>query len=250
MDEDTDIFDTENYECPKLYSEDETLKSCTDVQITNILNHEELGRGTFGVLFPVVAILNGKQTKLAVKKIQVRLKRNIVPENVIHDLYYEIENSYKMGQLGIGPIVYDAFYTRDSKYINQYIIMEKMDISVRKWIELDARTTNFSISTCKTVTQEMLNLMYKQIFVHHVYCVDIKADNYLINFKPLKVKMIDFGADWCDIFKNSINIHNTSRIKKIFSRTTQRNFLCIKFPATLLRHVEIFNSLSTSQKSM
>jgi len=196
--EDDDIEETmENFECPKSNSEDETLKSCTDVQITNIFSHEELGRGTFGVLFPVVATINGRSTNLAVKKIQVRLKKKVVPEIVIHDLYYEVENSYNMGKLEIGPIVYDAFYTRDAKYINQYIIMEKMDISVRKWIELDPHIANFSNSVCQTVTQGMLNLMYKQIFVHQVYCVDIKADNYLINFKPLKIRMIDFGADWC-----------------------------------------------------
>jgi hypothetical protein len=63
-----------------------------------------------------------------------------------------------------------------------------------------------------------------------MYCVDIKADNYLINFRPLKVRMIDFG-EWCNMAKIP-SIYKTLPYLKKYSRE---------------QHKEIFYALNALQ---
>ncbi len=185
----------ENFEC-KTYNnnEEDTIKNCSNVEIESIIQ-KSLGSGTYGIIFPVLVKFGSEKTTLILKKISMVTETIKQEDDFIEDMYDEVDYSYEMGKHNIGPRVYDAFFYRLDHTINQYILMEKFDTSVANWLLSNNNSLNFS--NCQFVTNEMLELLHKQIFVLDIYCGDIKTDNFVINFNPLVVRMIDFGIDWC-----------------------------------------------------
>lgn len=204
----------ENFECDLYPTEESTIKNCSNVEIQTIIN-KELGRGTYGVVSPVIVKFGSKEIVLILKKISKTFKTQKRRNNFIDDMYDEVDYSYTMGKNGIGPRVYDAFFYQEDDCINQYIIMEKFDTSVANWIL--SQSSKLTTNNCQKVTDQMLDLLHKQIFVLNTYCGDIKTDNFVVNFDPMIVKMIDFGIDWCD---RSTLPNAYSKVKAIKSQST------------------------------
>ena len=236
-------MDSENYECNKLDTEEETIKQCASIEIDEIIS-EIVGDGTFGMVFPIVANIGGKKETLVVKKITSKFRNSSEKDQVIKNMYYEVDYSYKMGLSELGPIIYDAFYYETKKKIHQYIIMEKFDMSVSRWIQLKNQT--FTKHNCNLVVQNMLDLLHKQIFEIGLYCYDIKPDNYVINLVPIKVRMIDFGIDWCnsnipDFYKVIPQLRNYSKLihKEIFYTFCAVQLMLITFRYIYLQNQNV-----------
>lgn len=168
--------------CTNFNSSDrnEIINSCTSKNV-NIFIEKIIGKGTFGTVYE--AVLPNKE-KLAVKVIKQKQRHD---EDELGDIIKEVEYSYAMAKLNIGPKIFDNFYIiSDNKFV-QYIIMELGDGTVEDLIN----------SRFKFV-DPMLYCIRKQI-EQGLYCIDIKIQNfvYSIKEKTLKVRMIDFGNDFC-----------------------------------------------------
>lgn len=143
----------------------------------------------------------GTSTKIAVKKIITDLvpdptKPPLDFDRAINAVVFEIEYSYTMAEQDIGPMIYDAFFVVSPKhtFIITYILMEVFDGSVDDVYKLKLPSTVFF-----DIHAQMLDILYKQIFKHHMYCSDIKPGNFVVKKVggKYKVRAIDFGTDWC-----------------------------------------------------
>jgi len=205
----------ENYECDFYITEEQTLKKCSNVEIQKILK-KELGRGQNGVIYPVIVKFGSKEITLVIKKISKQISTKKEEKLFIEDMYNEVDYSYEMGKNEIGPHVYDAFFYKNGNTLYQYILMEKFDTSVSEWIL--SESSLLTNRNCTFVTDQMLDILYKQIFNLNTFCGDIKTDNFVINFNPFIVKMIDFGIDWCD----NVKLPNAySKIKSLKNKSLQ-----------------------------
>ncbi len=170
----------------------EVLHKCSifsDIKLTEIL-----GEGSFGIVYLGEATYNEspKNKQLSpLKKKQVAVKFIKSGEN-FEDLNLEIAYSYNMGILGLGPKIYDAFYTvdKDENY-KQVIIMDYYKYSGKNALKIANKKQAIDIIT------QMIKLINYMIFSNKMYCVDIKPENFIVNENLDDVKLIDFGSDWC-----------------------------------------------------
>ncbi len=214
----------ENFECKLYPNEEETIKNCSNVEIETIFK-KEIGSGSYGTVFPVIVKFGSKKIVLILKRISKTFLTKIQIDDFIDDMYDEVDYSYEMGKYNIGPRVYDAFFYQNGNVINQYILMEKFDTSVANWILSD--DISLTYDNCIFVTEEMLELLHKQIFVLNTYCGDIKTDNFVVNFNPLAVRMIDFGIDWCSNSKLPNAYSKVKSIKNNSKRVKKEIFYCM-----------------------
>jgi len=127
----------------------------------------------------------------------------IIVNKSLDVLNEEIDISYKMSKLRLGPEIYDTFYIKimandyphklhpsskiQSNYtiFVQYIIMEFLNV---------IKFTSYTARDRQSIVRQMISLLQESI-KNKIYCKDIKIDNFLID-EDVNVKMIDFGT-WC-----------------------------------------------------
>ena len=186
-----------NYKCDKKYTSNEIINECAR-KVSNVEIKKELGRGSFGTVYLAIANIDGEDRSIAIKKIKLLYTDENDMNEALDSLFNEIEYSYYMGELDIGPTVYDAFYINDTvrNYIIQYIFMEPGVYSVGEYL----LKRSIDDDRKKYVITSMIHLIHKNLFDVKMFCLDIKPDNFIIT-EDNKVKMIDFGADWCMLNK-------------------------------------------------
>jgi len=136
--------------------------------------------------------------------------------------------------------------------VSQYIFMEKFDGSLRSYFK--KIYTQEELSIAGSVIVQMKALLKKQIFTEHLYCADIKPDNYVYKKQDqgILVKMIDFGhlcskepktqeeqEDFyvLDLLQLFALTYRTIQDKNMISATNQLNNVIITSPRNL-----VFNS--------
>ena len=149
-----------------------------------------LGEGSFGKVYKAKGVYHSSTLDLAVKVIN----------NVnLDEIFDEVEYSYYMSEMDIGPKIYDAFYKlQESYYYIQYIVMEPFDGDVEGLL----RSKTVSVHNKRNAIKQMCILLYKQMFDHGLECYDIKPKNYVYKNHGNVVRMIDFGRDWCRTDRN------------------------------------------------
>ena len=192
------LHPSRNFRCMK-----GNLEKCTEhVGFTDWKTIEKIGEGAYGKLTLYDVMHKGKPVRVAVKVVQFAVHKDDKGEDAhqLDNLYKEVEFNYYMGEVGLGPKLYYAFFeiTRDDKYGlegNQYFIMEPMDTDASKFF----RDQTFTVDQKQAVLSKMIKLLYKQIYKYNLYCADTKTPNFLINKDDFKVCLIDFGGDFCNI---------------------------------------------------
>ena len=198
-------FDTDisfNFRC-----DENDWTKCKLTNLKKVIYDKKLkpfGQGGFGKLYQAKAITKkNKEIDVAVKVILVKYKDKEDYNDSLSDLYIEDQYNRYMATVGIGPTVYDSYYTvrEKEKTIKQVFIMDKYDSNCSLAI------TKFYIKKdlpkIGLIVQKMVNLLYRQAFEYDLICIDIKTDNYVFRDEGTVVKMIDFGSDWCNVENQS-----------------------------------------------
>ena len=110
--------------------------------------------------------------------------------------------------MNIGPQIYDAFYYTYppplySERIIAIMLMEKFDTDVENYLAKDINHMGNllrpqAIAEKKSVCSQMIELLKKMVS-NNLFCGDIRSDNFVMNKKPLKIRIIDFGDKFCSI---------------------------------------------------
>lgn len=215
----------QNKECENRVCNNINFDSCMNKAVLHELSGSEylqvIGRGAYGIVFPMEYNVNGSIVDCAVKCQFKRYKKD-EPEPNYHE---EIEYSYICAVLDIGPQVYDFFiymgeeskipptilnkilqeftpyssrnYQLDAtmNVIVQFIIMKAYDRNCSEALNSE----NFKPATKSKIISHICKLLDKKIS-YGLYCHDIKLSNFVMSVVPsenVDVKMIDFGQDFC-----------------------------------------------------
>ena len=224
-----------NYRCMNGGNTDAiTLEKCPQ-SVQHIRLGSLLGEGTFGKVYKAKGVYHSSTLDLAVKVIN----------NVnLDEIFDEVEYSYYMSEMDIGPKIYDAFYKlQESSYYIQYIIMEPFDGDVEALL----RSKQVSLHNKRNAIKQMCILLYKQMFDHGLECYDIKPKNYVYKNHGNVVRMIDFGRDWCRTDRNK-----TPRSKHIVYLVLliQLAFMVNMFATSNPKVLEEFNNVPIFNKRM
>ena len=168
-----------------------TLDNCSR-DVSNVNLKDVIGEGGFGVVYGGSGTYKGRKTDIALK---------IIKNANINEIFEEIEYSYYMSDVGLGPKVYDAFFTKVGKTYKQYIIMEPFDGGGVKAL----LSNDITKREKEEIIIRMAQILYKQIFQYGLECYDIKPDNFVYRKKRTVVKLIDFGKDWCNFIPERSN---------------------------------------------
>jgi len=188
---------------------------CKKFHLKDIKLINKIGEGAFGKVYLCSASYKtnsgishkSSDLNIAVKIIDIparynnKTKTNLIKEKQIVDQDREIEYSYYMGEVGLGPKIYHTFFTEDlTKSLKQYIIMEPFSFNAHDIL----KSNILDIEKSKLIS-EMISLMKKQIYDYNLFCMDTKPTNYVVNIdnetldsssKITEIRLIDFG-DWC-----------------------------------------------------
>jgi hypothetical protein len=218
------------------------LINCTGEDIELI---KMIGKGKSGKIY----LANYKNKQIAIKIITYENCEPSYHNEYINLLISEIENSYTMEELELGPIVYDAFYidketqidnffgSFDTYNINCYILMELFTKSVT-----ELYSDKLDIQDYQQIHKNMLSIINKQVYYKY-YCLDVKPENFVVKKTNDKtnnkytVKMIDY--DWCisytkfdmSIYKNEEILYTILLMQlclTIYHRITKFHPLSIK----------------------
>lgn len=204
----------ENFECEFNLDEEYSIRNCSKLDIDTIIN-DKIATGAYGTIYPVIVNDDSKKKTLILKKISSYIPKD-EQKKYIKNMYYEVNYSYNMGKFNVGPIVYDAFFYKNKDDITQIILMEKFDMSIANWLLCGSKS--LTPVNCNYVSSRILELLHKQIFTLNTFCCDIKVDNFVLNINPFKVRMIDFGIEWCS---NSILPSMYEKIQFLKKQTDQ-----------------------------
>ena len=145
---------------------------------------DTLGQGAFGITYLVEK--DDKKYALKEQKITI-VDWKPSKEDQLILIKNEILISQKMGELGIGPKIYDYYTCIDNSVLQVYILMEYMDGGTLKdW----ALKNNFTNQHKKNVL-EKIEKIHKEEVVHY----DLHLENILVkenNGKP-EFYIADFG---------------------------------------------------------
>ena len=171
---------------------------------------EKLGSGMYGDVFH--ASKNNKEYAIKVQTLNELVNDNSI--TTFKKLNKEIEISKKMGELGIGPKIFDVYYCNDSDLFKLYIIMQNMNEgTLADW---KSNPDNKFTSQLKKELQKKLDIMHKNGYYHR----DIHDNNVLINNNKGKIEIFlgDFGlSDREDDIKNEASGFNKLELKKILT---------------------------------
>jgi serine/threonine protein kinase len=198
----------------------EIINKCSKCKIINISNKSI--NGSYGSIY-FGKSKSGKN--IAIKVIKVIKKK-------IKNTLSEVNFYLLMDKNKIGPKIYDIFFITDNfnNYV-QFILMEQGDASLSNVFI----SNHYSIEQKKIIVFNMINVIKIQFLKLHLYCTDVKPDNFILFKKNLSVKAIDFGKHFCNLKKlpkpfkrNQLKLFTMTMLLQIFMMI--HNFSNIPLP--------------------
>ena len=176
----------------------EIVNECSK-NLRRITLGQKLGKGTFGVVYkakgiyiPEARYRTGPKSRTSdMVEFAVKFIKDMSEEEMVK----EINFSYYMSEMDLGPKMYDAFYffNEINNSLTQVIFMEYFDMDCGKALTNPMYRQDRKQSICK----QMLDLVYKQYFDAGLICIDMKPGNFVYRYSDNKVRIIDFGEDYC-----------------------------------------------------
>lgn len=222
----------------------EAIRECFK-EIKNINLKEVIDSGSFGTVYlasgqidllePINLVnVGGSKTDFkrnpicfkVNKDITIAIKKTFIEENELKNMYFETDLYKFMSDVNIAPKFYNSFFkpsgeqdinNKHKKKYTQYLFTEVMDMNCYNALNSD----NIEKKIKYKIINEMINLLYFQIFNYNLFCSDVKPPNFLFSNKKseisllfedsyhskldtISVKMIDFGGDYCNFEKEDL----------------------------------------------
>ena len=176
----------------------------------NIIN--TLGTGSFATAF----LAEKNNQKYAIKEITIQKDPwSLSPDEQMKKIEGEVDTCKKMGELDIGPVLYDSYVCKEKGFIKVYMVMEHMtEGTLDTWLD-----NNVLTKSQKQSILSKLKKMHNKIYIHN----DLHLQNIFVTKKKGKLQFYlgDFGQSWGpkDIHKNlhkgDLDIFNNSLKFKI-----------------------------------
>lgn len=191
-----------NYRCSEKIKSDlvSNITKCSR-NVLDLKVGDKLGSGSFGVIYKGSGIILDESGKE--KNIPLAIK--VIKDANLDEIYDEVEYSYYMGEVGLGPLMYDAYFYKSKTEYVQILIMEPFDMSVSDALEYE------TIRTQKNILRHVMDLLHKQIYEYGLECLDVKPGNFVYRKNGCVVRLIDFGRDWCT-FNDKMTPHQKDMI--------------------------------------
>lgn len=155
---------------------------------------EVLGEGTFNIVYEATATFHLNKQNV-VKDVAIRESiKPIIPEK-LNSYKNEIADAVKLGNLNIAPIIYDAYFEKESNQIVRYMVMEKYDMTLKELL-LFNRSKNMSTEFWKS-SADIIKKLIEKMADTGFYCIDIKPRNCVFKKANNEYRMIDFDRNGC-----------------------------------------------------
>lgn len=208
------------------------------LKVGEIVNASILGSGTYGVIFSSKTTRSGakggsgsgkggKGPDVAIKFV-FRSHAHEQDSFLIDDMKRELQYSRIMGEVGLGPKIFDNFYYKfraeqiddipglrdlfnriksykkidDLMNLEPHTVVEMQCIIMEEYkydCENLLRANYVSTLTKAKIIGQMCDIIERQT-KYGIYCNDIKPSNFVVNLTNdgvPTVKMIDFGSEFC-----------------------------------------------------
>lgn len=200
------------------------LNKLFKIHKVNIKIIKQIGSGGFSAVFEAEDLSETDSNKYIIK--MIRQKSTV--ESFLHIMESEIYIHKKLSKLdsqpktyyteGIVPYLKDYFTItikdeNGNPYNLGFIISEKFHYDC-----FTALSSNLDIEIKKQIITQMVYKLCYLFLIHHIYCVDVKAENFVINIyeDDIDVRIIDFG-EYC--FDNC----NTCKIPKFLQKANRNS---------------------------
>lgn len=131
------------------------------------------------------------------QNVVVRQPRRKSDTQRVGNATWEFRNTAIAVQLGVAPIIYDAWYNRHATSQQRgglHIICEHFPHDMHNLlIETPEKMHILAPAICDMITRQL-----RIIADNGLFCYDLKPSNLVYREKPLNVKFIDFGRDFCE----------------------------------------------------
>ena len=179
------------------------IETCTKWRAARGGTPDKLGSGSYGNIFSMVMQREeGDGSFSAPQQMAIKVER--FSNREITGFVQEAEFGKLMAQKGIGPQIYDTFHFRMNTRalpIVGIIMMERFQMDMFTFL-FNPNSPSQPYAPTKAELRDAIgqmgDIIDKMIMPPDpLFCSDIKSENFLINFNPLRVRMTDFGAPFC-----------------------------------------------------
>lgn len=115
---------------------------------------------------------------------------------------WEFRHTLKASQLGVGPLVYDAWYAKHAKDAwpsGLYVITERLDCDLHTALCDDAEMRSLAFEHVDALGASLVECLQKLAY-SLVFVYDLKPSNVMVRLRGdrVDVRVIDFGRDFCE----------------------------------------------------
>lgn len=158
--------------------------------------HEELGKGSNNKVFR--ATMEGKEEEYV-----LRAPRRRSDTQQRGSAIWEFRHTLKASQLGVGPLVYDAWCARhahDGWASGLYVLTERFGCDLDAAFCDDAKIRTKAMAHRDAIGVSILACLAK-LANELIFVYDLKPSNIMVRLeddKAVAVRVIDFGRDFCE----------------------------------------------------
>ena len=148
-----------------------------------------IGKGSNNAVF----LYKTKHNQMVV----VRQPRRKSDTQRVGNATWEFRNTAIAVQLGVAPLLYDAWYNRHSTADQRgglHIICEYFPKDLHALI----MDTPASVKPLAVKLREKVVSHLRRMAEHNLFCYDLKPSNMVFRDEPFDVRFIDFGRDFCE----------------------------------------------------
>lgn len=115
---------------------------------------------------------------------------------------WEFRHTLKASQLGVGPLVYDAWYAKHAKDewpSGLYVITERLDCDLHTALCDDAGMRQHVLQHVDVLGDALVACL-RTLANNFVFVYDLKPSNIMVRVRDggVDVRVIDFGRDFCE----------------------------------------------------